>query len=108
VAHRQVAQAVVLGDARCLALDGNGVWVLGEFPIRREAPQGGLALVTVSTGCSVRVRARWCSSCHVRSCSSVSQSFMAMLIAFSWRFLLILGPERARRVSWGVAPNPVN
>jgi hypothetical protein len=31
---------------------------------------------------------------------------MTMLITFSWRFLLILVPERMRRVSWGEAPNP--
>ena len=39
--------------------------------------------------------------------SSVGQSFklllMTMLITFSWRFLLILAPEWARRLSWGVA-----
>src|SRR5437588_6293528 len=63
-------------------------------------------LVTVSTCCSLRVRARWCSSYHVRSGSSVGQSFKLLLITFSWRFLLILAPERARRLSWGVAPNP--
>src|SRR5258708_7174948 len=67
-------------------------------------------LVTVSTCRSVRVRARWCSSCHVLSCSSVGQKFrplpMTLLITFSWRFLLILAPEGARRLSQGVAPNP--
>jgi hypothetical protein len=29
-------------------------------------------------------------------------------MAFSWRFLLILAAERARRVSWGVASNPAD
>ena len=57
-------------------------------------------LVTVSTCCSLRVRARWCSSYHVRSGSSVGQSFKLLLITFSWRFLLILAPERARCVGW--------
>jgi hypothetical protein len=31
---------------------------------------------------------------------------MTLLITFSWHFLLILVPERTRRLSWGVAPNP--
>jgi hypothetical protein len=47
--------------------------------------------------------------CQAREAdSSVGQSFMAMLMAFSWRFLLILAPDRARRVSWGVASNPAD
>jgi hypothetical protein len=40
----------------------------------------------------------------------VGQSFklllITLLITFSWRFLLILAPDRARRVKWGVATNP--
>jgi hypothetical protein len=31
---------------------------------------------------------------------------MTRLLALSWRFLLLLGPERARRVSWAVARCP--
>jgi hypothetical protein len=31
---------------------------------------------------------------------------MTLLITFSSRFLLILEPERARRLGWGVATNP--
>jgi hypothetical protein len=30
----------------------------------------------------------------------------SMLMTLSWRFLLILVSEKARRLSWGVAPNP--
>ena len=32
--------------------------------------------------------------------------FMTMLMTLSWRFLLRLFPERARRLTWVVAPNP--
>jgi hypothetical protein len=31
---------------------------------------------------------------------------MTLLITFSWRFILILALERARRVNWGVTPHP--
>jgi hypothetical protein len=31
---------------------------------------------------------------------------MTLLWTFSWHFLLILAPERARRVNWGLAPHP--
>jgi hypothetical protein len=46
-----------------------------------------------------------------RACSLIcGQSFrplpMTLLITFSWRFLLRLALERARRLSWGVARNP--
>ena len=67
-------------------------------------------LLTVSTCGSVRGQARWCSSCHVHARSSVDQRLgplpMMLLWTFSWRFLLILARERARRVNWGVAPHP--
>jgi len=54
-------------------------------------------LVIVFTCCSVGIRAgRW-SSCQVRSCSSVDQRLGLLPMTLSWRFLLILGPERARQ-----------
>jgi len=34
--------------------------------------------------------------------------FMALLMTLSWRFLPILGPERARCLSWAVAPHPAD
>jgi len=40
------------------------------------------------------------------SCSALRATAMTLLMTFSWRFLLILVSERARRLSWGVAPNP--
>ena len=40
------------------------------------------------------------------SCSALRATAMTLLIALLWRFLLILVSERARRLSWGVAPNP--
>jgi hypothetical protein len=37
--------------------------------------------------------------------SSLQQDSLPSM-TLSWRFLLILGPERARRLSWAGAPNP--
>jgi len=68
------------------------------------------ALVIASTCCSVVVRAGLYASSQARSCSYPGQSFrplsMTMLMTLSWRFLLILAPERTRCVSWVVARNP--
>ena len=45
---------------------------------------------------------------YVGKCQSCLYSvYVTLLITLSWRFLLILGPERARRVSEGVTRNPV-
>src|SRR5260370_21954585 len=40
------------------------------------------------------------------SCSALRATAMTLLMTLSWRFLLILVSERARRLKWGVAPNP--
>src|SRR6266566_2179935 len=53
------------------------------------------------------------ASCNARSRSYVDQRlgpppmimFMALLMTLSWRFLLILGPERARCICWVAARN---
>src|SRR5260370_22848270 len=41
------------------------------------------------------------------SCSALRATAMTLLMTLSWRFLLILVSERARRLSWGVGRNSV-
>jgi hypothetical protein len=103
------ASSISIGNLRCTVVRLVGSLILQ----RRQRETKGDNHLKIRSGCHHCDRihlllgrsSRW-SVCLLLSCSGFQATAMTLLITFSWRFLLTLSLERARRLRRGVAPNP--